>query len=323
MNVMRSGSALRFRIAFAARPTATRSRDSSSASASSSEIRSPSRALSRTSVTLTSQPRTRAWHGYVPGDTAAQAGSLSCVTVRRALRTRAWHRCASYDDRLSNEAELGHLVELAGLLRELEEGHQAGSLTRAEAIAQLLEVPGEEASRIPVALARLVRQAFRLGPRQAHGGDEGVLQLHEPGLQGLGARPDRKPHRQARALEPQAPEVVVRRRILERGLQRRIADQELRIGLLPERHVLGLRQQHLRQHDRGRGLRRDGDLPHLLERLAGHELERIHRTLRAHAQARQKPESIPIARILDGRDLREAGLAGEQAAGWVASGVPG
>src|SRR5438128_2127326 len=182
MNVMRSGSALRFRITFAARPTATRSRDSSSASASSSEIRSPSTALPRTSVTLTSHPRTRAWHRYVLVDTAAQAGSLSCVTVRRALRTRAWHRCVSYDDRLSDEAELGHLVELSGFVGELEEGHQARALARAEAIAQLLEVTSKEAGRITVALARLVRQAFRLGPRQPHRRDEGVLQLNEPGL---------------------------------------------------------------------------------------------------------------------------------------------
>ena len=175
-------------------------------------------------------------------------------------------------------------------MRELEEGHQAGTLPRAEAIAELLEVAGEEAGGIPVALARLVGQALRLGPRQPHRGDESVLQLREPGLQRLGAGPDGEHHRQPRALEPEAAEVVVRGRILERGLQRRVADQELRVGLLAERHVLGLRQQHLRQHDRGRGLGRDRDRAHLLERLARDELDRVHRPFRAHAQTRQQPQ---------------------------------
>src|SRR5579884_3569102 len=49
MNVTRSGSWSRFRISFAARPTATRSRERRSWTASSSVIRSPSIALSRIS----------------------------------------------------------------------------------------------------------------------------------------------------------------------------------------------------------------------------------------------------------------------------------
>src|SRR4051812_36840561 len=139
MKVIRSGSALRFRSAFAARPTATRSRDSSSASASSSEMRSPSRALSRTSATLTSHPRPRAWHRDAHPEGTAHAGSLSCVTLRHASRTRAWHP-DSRDDGLADEAQLRHLVQLAGFVSELQEGHQSGALARAEAVAQLLEV---------------------------------------------------------------------------------------------------------------------------------------------------------------------------------------
>src|SRR5579884_2747719 len=49
MNVTRSGSWSRFRISFAARPTATRSRERRSWIASSSVMRSPSTALSRIS----------------------------------------------------------------------------------------------------------------------------------------------------------------------------------------------------------------------------------------------------------------------------------
>ena len=62
-----------------------------------------------------------------------------------------------------DETQLGDAVELAGLVRELEERQQAGALARPEAVAQLLEVAGEEAGRIPVAIARLEGQPFRLG----------------------------------------------------------------------------------------------------------------------------------------------------------------
>ena len=85
MNVTRSGSVRRPRSSFATRPTATRSRDSSSASASASVIRSPSSAFSRIAVVAVAQRS--------PSD--------------RRLR--------------GDEAELGHLVELAGVVRELEE----------------------------------------------------------------------------------------------------------------------------------------------------------------------------------------------------------
>ena len=57
----------------------------------------------------------------------------------------------------------------------------------------------------------------------------------------LGRGPDGEDHRQAGPLEPEPAEVVVRRRILERRLQRRVADQQRRLGLLAERHVLARR----------------------------------------------------------------------------------
>ena len=54
----------------------------------------------------------------------------------------------------------------------------------------------------------------------------------------LRRRPDGEDHRQARALEPETAEVVVWRRILEGGLQRGVADQQLRLRVLAERHQL-------------------------------------------------------------------------------------
>src|SRR2546430_208203 len=124
MKVIRSGSALRLRISFAARPTATRSRDSSSASASSSESRSPSRALSMISVTITSRLRTRARHRYVVGHAAPREG----VAALCDTRARVSYPClapvrGSCDHGLSDEPQFRHLVELAGFVRELEERH--------------------------------------------------------------------------------------------------------------------------------------------------------------------------------------------------------
>src|SRR5262249_36048247 len=150
--VIRVGSALRLRISFAARPTDTRSRDSSSVSASSSEMRSPSTAFARISA-VTSHFRDGGWH------------------QNRPFRSR--------HHRLSNEPELGHLVEPAGAARQLEEGHRARPPARPEAVAQLLEVAREEPGRIAVALARLVCELLGLGAREPHRRDESILELRK------------------------------------------------------------------------------------------------------------------------------------------------
>ena len=138
------GSVRRPRSSFATRPTATRSRDSSSASASASVMRSPSSAFSRI---------------------ARRSGSQS----------------RSPSDRRSggDEPQLGHLVELADLVRELEERVEAGALARAEAVAQLLEVAREEAGRVAVALRPPRTRAARVGARGAHRRDERVLELEQ------------------------------------------------------------------------------------------------------------------------------------------------
>src|SRR5438445_6392656 len=196
MNVIRVGSAFPFRSSCAARPIATRSRDWSRSTASSSVMRSPSRAFSRICLTITSDPRHGAWHrAYF--ETAAgrrvppphAAATAQPRRPRRRLarkdgailghsRSRAWHRDGSCGHGLSDEAELRHLVELADVARQLEERHQPRALARAEAVAELLEVPRQEPGRIPVAIARLPRKRFRLRARLPHGADERVL---EPG----------------------------------------------------------------------------------------------------------------------------------------------
>src|SRR5437899_6012049 len=132
----------------------------------------------------------------------------TCVTLSR--RCLAPVR-GSYRHGLSDEAELRHLVQLPRVVRELEEGHQAGALARTEAVAQLLEVPREETGRIAITLARLVGEPLGLGAGDAHGRDERILELGEPALQRLRTGPDREDHRQARALQPEPAGGVVRR----------------------------------------------------------------------------------------------------------------
>src|SRR5207249_5745803 len=114
---------------------------------------------------------------------------------------------------------------------ELEERVQAGALARAEAVAELLEVAREEAGGVAVPLRRFERELLRLGAGETHRGDERVLKLGEPFRERFRTSPDGEHHRQAGPLEPEAAEVVVRRRILERRAQGSVADQEPRLGL--------------------------------------------------------------------------------------------
>src|SRR5215210_6711142 len=161
------------------------------------------------------------------GRQGQRPSSTSSISSRRATAYSVM-RPPSSDGGFGagREAQLRHLLELTHVARQLEERQQPRSLARAEAVAQLLEVAREKAGRIAVALARLVREVLRLGAGGQHRVDQRLLQVREPLGDRLGARPDREDHRQAGALEPQSPEVVVRRRVLERALERRVADQE-------------------------------------------------------------------------------------------------
>ena len=82
----------------------------------------------------------------------------------------------------------GTCVELAGLPRQLEERQQPRALARAEAVAELLEVAGEEACRVAVALARLAGELLRLGPAGAVRLEQRLLDRQDAVGRGVGAR---------------------------------------------------------------------------------------------------------------------------------------
>ena len=202
--------------------------------------------------------------------------------------------------------------ELADITRHLQEGVEPRPLARAEAVAELLEVAREEAGRIAVARARLVREPLGLGAREPDRGDERLLELAQPFDDRLRRCPDREHHRQPRALEPQPAEVVVRRRVLEGAPEGRVADQELRVGVGVEREDLRLREQDVREDDGRRALGGHGDGADLAERGARHELDRVDGALRRDAEARQEAQPGRVPRVLDRRDRRDVDLAGEK-----------
>ncbi len=185
-------------------------------------------------------------------------------------------------------------------------------LARAEAVAELLEVAGEEPGGIAVARRGLVGERRRVGACGAHRGDERVLELDEARMQRLGRGPHREHHRQTGALEPEPAEVVVRRRVLERRLQRCVADQQRRVGVRAERDVLCLGEEHLRQNDRRGRLGRDRDGADPVERRRGDELDRVDRALGGDAEPRQQEQRVGVARVLDRGDRRGVDLAREQ-----------
>src|SRR6185437_9512272 len=114
----------------------------------------------------------------------------SRARARRPSGGRPWRDSRSYRGSSRDETELRYLVELAHLVRQLEECVEPGALARAEAVAQLLEVAGEEPRGIAIALGGLVGERLRLGPRCADGGDERLFELGELRIRGLGRGPD-------------------------------------------------------------------------------------------------------------------------------------
>ena len=130
----------------------------------------------------------------------------------------------------------------------------------------------------------------------------------------IGARENRVHHWEPRTLLPESAEVVVRCRVLEHALERGIADQKLRVRLLPERHVHGVRQQDADEHDRGRALRRDGNRPDSGKRRTRDELDRVDRPLRGNCNAGEDAKPVGVARVRDRRDRGQIDLAREQPA---------
>src|SRR5439155_7917836 len=82
-------------------------------------------------------------------------GNARGFAALRDTRARVSYPClapvrGSCDHGLSDEPQLRDLLELARLVGQLEERHQPCPFPRAEAVAQLLEVPCEEAGRIAI-----------------------------------------------------------------------------------------------------------------------------------------------------------------------------
>ena len=105
---------------------------------------------------------------------------------------------------------------------------------------------------------------------------------------------------------------MVRRRVVEGGAQGGVADQQARVGGGALGPQLGLRQQDVRERDRGRGLRRAGQRAHLVERHGAHDLDRADRAVGADAERRQEHVAVGVAGVLDRRDVGDVDLARAQ-----------
>src|SRR3954453_11254797 len=141
------------------------------------------------------------------------------MRVKKSLN--ALHACGSRRD----EAQFRNVVEIASVACHLEERVETCTFARAEAVAQLLEVTREESGWVAVALRRFVRELLGLRARSAQRLDERILELRQVGMRRLRRGPHGEHHRESGALEPQPSEVVMRRRVLEGGLQGCVADQ--------------------------------------------------------------------------------------------------
>ena len=205
------------------------------------------------------------------------------------------------------------MVELADVARHLEEGVEAGALARAEAVAQLLEVAGEEAGRVAVAVARLVGEPLGLGARQPHGGDERVLEVGERRRRPARARPRRRTPSAGRCARATA----ARGRGAGSGPRTRSSAPRRRSGASRRRP-----RRAARCSARGSSTfvsttdvalsgvtatERDAT-----ERHPRDELDRVDGSLGRDAEARQQPQLIGVARVLDRGDRRHVDLARDE-----------
>ncbi len=107
---------------------------------------------------------------------------------------------------------------------------------------------------------------------------------------------------------------MVRRRILEHALQRRIADEQRGVGVvrLRERNLLGVREEHAHEDGGCRALRSDGDRVDAVDGSARDQLDRVDRALGRDAESRQDAQPVRVAAVGDRRDRREVDLARDQ-----------
>ena len=186
------------------------------------------------------------------------------LAVERLVEDRASSRLvdASPSDRRlrGDEAQLGHLVELADLVGELEERVEAGALARAEAVAELLEVAGEEAGRVAVALGRLVRE--RLRARRARRGPTRRARPRAragPGCGGSGAAQTANTIGSPVRSSQSRPRSWCGVGSSNADFSAASPISSFASASSPSGTCVGVGQQHLREHDRGRRLGRDGD----------------------------------------------------------------
>ena len=191
--------------------------------------------------------------GWSVGSSAGSGGSGGMPPVRRPGRSSCRNRSS------------GTCWQLADVARHLEEGVETGALARAEAVAELLEVAGEEAGGVAVALARLVREPLGLGAGEPHRGDERLLQLEEALDDAARAPPRRRtpsaaPSARARAGRGRGAASDPRTR--SRSAASPIRSFASAFAASSSGSELRPREQHPRQHDRRRALRRHGDRAH-------------------------------------------------------------
>ena len=97
-------------------------------------------------------------------------------------------------------------------------------------------------------------------------------------------------------------------------MQRRVADQQARVGIGALGADLRLRHQHADERDRGRRGARDGDAVDRRQRQLRDQLHRLDGAVAADAERRQQDVALGVVRVLDARDVGDVELArGEHA----------
>ena len=215
---------------------------------------------------------------------------------------------------VAHEPQLGHVVELADVAGHLEEGVEARraragrSCSGASRSSGRGSRPGSRSARSPRARAARARRAPAAPRRRARARGRAGRPTTGSGAAQT-ANTIGSPVRSSQS----RPRSWCGVGILERALERRVADQQLRVrASSPSGTMLRLRQQHAREHDRGRALRRHGDRAHAAERQPRDELDRVDGALRRDAQPRQQAQPVRVARVLDRRDRRDVDLAVDQ-----------
>ncbi len=122
-------------------------------------------------------------------------------------------------------------------------------------------------------------------------------------------RPHGEHHRQPRALAPERSQVVMRRRIGEGRVQRRVADHAgARRPPRPRARISAWGTSTLHEHDRRRRVARHGDRAHRGQRQLRDELHRLDGAVRADAERRQQDVALGVGRVLDARDVGDVEL---------------